>query len=41
MSRCSIRHDDIRPDTSRTITTLGINVLEPREPHPQLRHLPR
>ncbi len=34
--RVSTRHDDGGPDTSRTITGLGINVLEPREPHPQL-----
>lgn len=36
MSRYSTRHDDGRPDTSRTITGLGISVPEPREPHPQL-----
>ncbi|MFF5196952.1 hypothetical protein [Streptomyces anthocyanicus] len=36
MSRYSTRHDDGRPDTSRTITGLDISVLEPREPHPQL-----
>jgi hypothetical protein len=36
MSRYSTRHGDGRPDTSRTITSLDISVLEPREPHPQL-----
>ncbi|MFI5867304.1 IS4 family transposase [Streptomyces sp. NPDC051546] len=36
MSRYSTRHDDGRPDTSRTITGLDISVLEPREPHPPL-----
>lgn len=36
MSRYSTRHDDGRPDTSRTITGLDISVLEPCEAHPQL-----
>ncbi|MCZ4122369.1 hypothetical protein [Streptomyces sp. H39-S7] len=36
MSRYSTRHDDGRPDTSRTVTGPDISVLEPREPHPQL-----
>ncbi|MFJ8856461.1 IS4 family transposase [Streptomyces sp. NPDC102437] len=36
MSRYSTRHDDGRPDTSRTITGLDISVLEPCETHPQL-----
>ncbi|MFH9469747.1 hypothetical protein ACH4LT_21100 [Streptomyces clavifer] len=36
MSRYSTRHDDGRPDTSRTVTGLDTSVLEPREPHPQL-----
>ncbi|WP_405956792.1 IS4 family transposase [Streptomyces phaeochromogenes] len=36
MSRYSTRHDDGRPDTSRTITGLDINILEPEESHPQL-----
>ncbi|MET8413770.1 hypothetical protein ABZV34_38085, partial [Streptomyces sp. NPDC005195] len=36
MSRYSTRHEDGRPDTSRTITALDINVLEPPESRPQL-----
>ncbi|WP_327360046.1 IS4 family transposase [Streptomyces sp. NBC_01296] len=36
MSRYSTRHDDGRPDTSRTITGLDINILEPPESRPQL-----
>ncbi|MET8949020.1 IS4 family transposase [Streptomyces sp. NPDC004542] len=36
MSRYSTRHDDGRPDTSRTITDLDINILEPAESQPQL-----
>ncbi len=36
MSRYSTRHDDGRPDTSRTITHLTISVIRPSEPHPQL-----
>lgn len=41
MSRYSTRHDDGRPDTSRTITRLDISVLEPRKPHPQLPAISR
>ncbi|CAM5392074.1 hypothetical protein SCYAM73S_06697 [Streptomyces cyaneofuscatus] len=41
MSRYSTRHDDGRPDTSRTITGLDISVLEHREPHPQLPAISR
>ncbi|WP_433544565.1 IS4 family transposase (plasmid) [Streptomyces sp. CA-294286] len=41
MSRYSTRHDDGRPDTSRTITRLDIHVLEPCEPHPQLPAISR
>ncbi|MFJ7272048.1 IS4 family transposase [Streptomyces sp. NPDC099050] len=36
MSRYSTRHDDGRPDTSRTVTGLDITILEPSESHPQL-----
>ncbi|MET7986980.1 hypothetical protein [Streptomyces sp. NPDC005281] len=36
MSRYSTRHEDGRPDISRTITGLDINVLEPAESRPQL-----
>ncbi|MCJ0872912.1 transposase, partial [Streptomyces sp. AP-93] len=36
MSRYSTRHDDGRPDTSRNITGLDINILEPPESRPQL-----
>ncbi|MFE2689396.1 transposase [Streptomyces mirabilis] len=36
MSRYSTRHEDGRPDTSRTITGLDINVLEPPQSRPQL-----
>ncbi|MEV8038912.1 transposase [Streptomyces sp. NPDC086182] len=36
MSRYSERHVDGRPDTSRTITGLDINVLKPAESRPQL-----
>ncbi|WP_216373117.1 IS4 family transposase [Streptomyces tailanensis] len=36
MSRYSTRHEDGRPDTSRTITGLDINVIEPPEPRLQL-----
>ncbi|MGY0071669.1 hypothetical protein ACWZEH_33945 [Streptomyces sp. QTS137] len=36
MSRYGARHGDGRSDTSRTITSLDISVLEPREPRPQL-----
>nr|WP_272919166.1 transposase [Streptomyces sp. SID8352] len=41
MSRCSNRHEAGRPGTSRTITTVDISVLEPREPHPQLPAMSR
>jgi hypothetical protein len=36
MSRYSTRHEDGRPDTSRTITSLDIQVLEPPQSRPQL-----
>ncbi len=36
MSRYSTRHEDGRPDTSRTITGLDINILEPPQCRPQL-----
>ncbi|MFG3590630.1 IS4 family transposase [Streptomyces sp. NPDC047990] len=36
MSRYSTRHEDGRPDTSRTITGLDNNVLEPPQSRPQL-----
>lgn len=36
MSRYSTRHEDGRPDTSRTVTGLDINVLEPARSRPQL-----
>ncbi|MFE1293085.1 IS4 family transposase [Streptomyces sp. NPDC058751] len=36
MSRYSTRHEDGRPDTSRTITGLDINILEPAQSRPQL-----
>ncbi|MFC5200556.1 transposase [Streptomyces kaempferi] len=36
MSRYSTRHEDGRPDTSRTITGLDINVLEPPQSRPKL-----
>ncbi|MFJ4830806.1 hypothetical protein ACIP79_12930 [Streptomyces sp. NPDC088747] len=41
ISRNSTRHDDGRPDTSRTITGLDINILEPAESHPQLPAISR
>ncbi|MCJ0875878.1 IS4 family transposase [Streptomyces sp. AP-93] len=36
MSRYSTRHDDGRPDTSRTITHLTVSVIEPGEPRAQI-----
>ncbi|MCX4632986.1 IS4 family transposase [Streptomyces sp. NBC_01443] len=41
MSRYSTRHDDGRPDTSRTITGLTVSVLQPAESHPQLPSVSR
>ncbi|MFB7213585.1 hypothetical protein [Streptomyces sp. NPDC056255] len=35
MSRCSTRHEDGRPDNTRTVTGLEINVLEPPASRPQ------
>lgn len=34
MSRYSVRHDDGRPDTSRTVTHLDVTVLEPMDQSP-------
>ncbi|WP_331740449.1 IS4 family transposase (plasmid) [Streptomyces sp. NBC_01005] len=36
MSRYSTRHEDGRPDNTRTVTGLDINILEPPESRPQL-----
>ncbi|MFE2043145.1 hypothetical protein ACFXAZ_19885 [Streptomyces sp. NPDC059477] len=41
MSRYSTRHDDGRPDTSRTITGLDISVIEPPQSRPQLPAISR
>ncbi|MFF9221946.1 hypothetical protein [Streptomyces viridosporus] len=36
VSRYNERHDDGRPEHSRTVTSLDVSVLEPSEPQPAL-----